>query len=770
MTSLEPTDCKNNYNILSFVRAVTASLVHFTAAKVSDIASSLLRKSPTILQSESAWHQNLKLMNDAQTRTNDPSLTNRIRFLAVNYLNKIAPSVLISARIIGWKFFESAFQVSPFSPYQYHRAFYRYRPDLSSSVNQRFALGDKSPLILTDTDQFTQFFPLKFVVLNRSNLADWASLVSQAKKQDDELLFDFTDELRNTILTEGNREKEESFSAQFAEIKTELMTLGDLEYLKQKATAIARVKFECQGEMIGGIKILPLFHELSPKNIIKTHPTLAEYLVEQTGIALGAVQLRRLVPEAFPLPNGVPNASENNPHILFEDKEAFLKALRFKELRSHSTNSHVEVLGNSLLNMLHGLFENISQEQWDKIDREPALRQIFQTVLSNIIDHLTTAKTCLEDDNKFIQAIELAHAELAILLELSGPFGPDDFQSIYLKQLLIIPESLRPHLKGGLGKTAETVFALTNVAAREINGSRPIVSAWCDDFYFEHACFLGTHKKLESVLQDQTIDHVDLYGCTFNPSIETTLKTVPYIQRNLIADIEKILRDKPNTKHLTIALDFTNDYVNSLKTENLLAHFEPLIKEGRLNFVLFGSGQKFDQLGMDHFYGSPFFMINNGADHWKPFDALLTAEVNKTDRLSNQWFCLLYKSAATAVDGFRYLFFTNARSILRQTPEGLAPAKKRNITVIPFDDKAEPTYVDVKIKGIFHVFKACLLIAYFYGHAVAENVKASVRGSFGFLHPNVTLIFADKHTTLRLHPGIVEQDNRAILNFLHSLV
>lgn len=240
-------------------------------------------------------------------------------------------------------------------------------------------------------------------------------------------------------------------------------------------------------------------------------------------------------------------------------------------------------------------------------------------------------------------------------------------------------------------------------------------------------------------------------------------------QNDLIADIEKILNDKSNTLHLTVAIDFTNDYFNSEKSLRLLKHFESHIIDGQLNFVFFNSGQKFDMLGMDHFYGSPFYLINNGADHWKPFDKLFTEEVHKTDLLSTQWFCLLYEFAAESVDQFRRLFFQNNRDILQNVPEKLSPTVKRAITVSKVDEKAELTFIDVKVKGVFNKIIASLLVAYFQFHATACKVKASIRGSFGFLHPNVTLIFSPNSTTLRLHPGILSSDNQPIIKFLRNL-
>ncbi len=118
---------------------------------------------------------------------------------------------------------------------------------------------------------------------------------------------------------------------------------------------------------------------------------------------------------------------------------------------------------------------------------------------------------------------------------------------------------------------------------------------------------------------------------------------------------------------------------------------------------------------------------------------------------------------------FAIFFFQNNKNILQNVPEKLFSTKKRTITVSRVDEKAELTFIDVKIKGIFNKTIASLLVAYFQFYAVAYKVKASIRGSFGFLHPNVTLIFSSNSTTLRLHPGILQSDNQPIIKFLHNI-
>jgi hypothetical protein len=80
--------------ILLFITTVLGSLFRAQVSKIVSLASSIFGKPPAILNSESAWYKNLALMRDAEDKTNDPALKNRIRFLLAPWL---PPSVFTQA-------------------------------------------------------------------------------------------------------------------------------------------------------------------------------------------------------------------------------------------------------------------------------------------------------------------------------------------------------------------------------------------------------------------------------------------------------------------------------------------------------------------------------------------------------------------------------------------------------------------------------------------------------------------------------------------------
>jgi hypothetical protein len=142
------------------------------------------------------------------------------------------------------------------------------------------------------------------------------------------------------------------------------------------------------------------------------------------------------------------------------------------------------------------------------------------------------------------------------------------------------------------------------------------------DSHFELAHFIGTEKTTPQVLQDKEIQRVDLYLTEFNHNISFDPMLEKYHAGKVIDEIEMLLKEKALTKHLTVAVDCTIDAINSARVAKLLSHFENEIKEGKLNFIFFRSGLKFDLFGMDHMYGSPYFIVNNGDPKWNGFSVL----------------------------------------------------------------------------------------------------------------------------------------------------
>ncbi|WP_068467984.1 gamma-glutamyl-gamma-aminobutyrate hydrolase family protein [Candidatus Protochlamydia phocaeensis] len=792
----------------SFVNQVATPIIQKTIDKYK-----LLAGKKDVTPSQEAWHLNLALLRSAYNETDDPEIKKQINFLINNYLDKAAP---VRAWETKWLVndFESNYQVHPHSNYYYHRTEFLKKLEFSAPYNKGLAFADSSPLILTETTELEHFFPLSFTVMGNDEKT-WANAMAGTlaahfskhpnigKGLEEELssgiLFDLTSQFEALMRTNGSPEAERQAKQQLSQIKDKLDATIDQsikilsnqypelknsryqrhklkEYLKNNITTISRVQVE---ENLGGIKVLPVFSKLNKSALESKYSHFIDF-IGHTGLALGAINMRRYAMNAHELRPDIQYAVRGDNALYFPKKTDLIETELAKRLTQKFASSdlmkeqpQIAILGHSTMQLLNGLMHKISEEKWNALNENPATRKIVQTTLYQIKEHLANAELQTNDFAKFAQYIELAHAEMAALLELARPYQAEDFPKIYQEQLKpIVPEGLQSSVKAGLGKTAVNLFAGMNAALMQQDPN--VTRCYSKGLYYEQALVMGNNYKFDEMIDDPSVTKVDFYACQTNPNIEIDTDHHHYAHIDIASDVRKIMKknEQSGTQHLTVAVDCTIDYLHSPQIKELLAQFEQEIKDGKLNFVFFHSGQKFDMLGMDNYFGSPFYMVNNGSAHWQPFNGLLENKVHQTDPLSQQWFCLSNEFAPTTVDTYRKQIFENTREIMKNLPKALIPngTSSQKVRVSTFDEETEPCFIDLKIVGFGHQVRAFSMINYFYIKCDEYGIKAFRRPSFGFYHPNITLIAGeDGSTSLRINPGLDPKENAAILDYLNDV-
>jgi len=355
---------------------------------------------------------------------------------------------------------------------------------------------------------------------------------------------------------------------------------------------------------------------------------------------------------------------------------------------------------------------------------------------------------------------------MATLLALTSPFKEDEFAKIYVEQLDFVPNELRGYAKVGVTKSAMNAFAGINAAVKSVQPE--MQRAYGEGSYFEEVGFIGSNRSAQEVMQNPSIERVDLYVGEFNHNINVDPSHSHYTPGDIQGDVASLLQAKPKTEHLTVAVDCTIDFIHSDKAKQLLERFSKEIKEGKLNFVFFRSGQKFDMLGMDNYYGGAFFMINNGAEYWKGFDDLLSRDSFKTDSLSQQWFCLINQCAPQATDAYRKQIFDNTRMILSQMPEVLKPGNNDEVRISTVAQGMDPCFIDIKLTG--KKIKSWDIEELLYPKFIEHQAKIHFRGSFGFYHANVNFINGPGgKVNVRINPGLNPEEVQYIVDFLKEL-
>ncbi|CCB87099.1 putative uncharacterized protein [Parachlamydia acanthamoebae UV-7] len=819
-------------NILGLVNKVKSAANKIFKIKFVS-KTKLFTSHEKIDKSQNAWLLNLALLKAA---ADSGELTEeqkkQIQFLASNYLSKTAPIHLKTMRTFFRKL-GPLFQVSgtKINHDYYHRFSLHKLIHFGESANHKLAYRSDSPLILTDTVEFQHLLPLKFCVIEKQHPGSDSILTELAQHFRTEgkkalksplshpFLFDLTSTLGQNIETAGNKQKEALFKKEFGAFKSELNTAITqavdslilqkpeltrqrsklIKFVKKNSTCICRI----QTENISGIKVLPLFSKIKGSRVFKVHHSLADFIIS-TGIGMGAVSLRREMQNILDQHKNVHyavNPKNASPSVRFYPKiKTFTEAAfyqRFSALFGSSPPAqepqmgisienfnlrkdeiafqpHKFIMGKATMDLLTGLFNQIEDAQWEELHNNPVYSQIIQASLFKIRESLATAELHLDNFNEFAQQIELIHAELATLLEIFRPYQTDAFSEIFKEALRpTIPENLHQYVNAGLGKTSVNICAGINEAIRRIN-PKPHCT-YSKGFYFEQAAFVGYENQFEKVLEDDSCPPVDLYFGQFNPNIEIASDFVAYERRDIAKDIHALIDNGKAASQLTVAIDCTIDKYDSENVHGILQEFEKEIENGRLNFVFFRSGQKFDMLGMDGYFGAPFYTVNDGSEKWESFNSLSTQKVHQTDILSHQWFCLANQYATTSLAQYRELIFKNTREILDHVPEKFRPSNpinpKQRIRINTATHNMDACFIDVKVSGLNHKARSIKVLGRFYKKMISKGIKLQTRATFGLYHPNALIISVNEvedSTTIRLHPGINPEENAAFIEYFRS--
>lgn len=777
----------------------------------------LMKGGTTIDSVNYSWYLNFALLRDAYDtakEAKDEELMGQIRFLIANYLDKAAPDSISSIKKYDPNFNMEAFQAGVFAgTHFYHRMGFPGDADLVASINKDYALGAESPLILTDNTKYTDLFPLSFKVVNNRN--DWeeqlyASLKDHIAKYknpqsalkhalEKNILFDMTEHFSDLIKTEGNKAKEEEFDTQFQTFQTRIrfamtrvikkiseeqfndealqknFTKVAEKFIWDNTTFINRIEVGEGSDKMGGMKVMPVLRKFKKKgDIVKKQAVLVDF-VHHTGIYISAMKARKHLYDVFAIGKFIHYAGTGRKKVsYFENKEKITEMQVLKRLKSEFASDafkaekpHLAILGDATMKLFNGLLSEISDEQWTKINGNDARREILNSTIVSILNKFTTASSQKNDYNQFALSMELIQADLATLLELFRPFKEEDFESIYLSKLEIIPDGLKEYATAGLTRTATNTFAGVYSAVLEANPNAVVANGM--GLYYEQASLMPM-KSFDQLMEDPAVKEINFYACQFNPSFEIRPEVTGYKANDIASDIKKIFDQKPDTKNLTVLIDCTIDYNNSEKVQSLLSSLQEEIQSGKLNIIFTKSGQKLDMLGMDNYFGSPSYMINNGDEKWDKMNAIYSDPGFKSDPLSLQWFCISNKYASDQIEQYRGAIFNNSKKILSEC-QSLFTNKRhpQEISISSVDAKYDASFIDLKIRGVGHSHKAKAFLENFYQTMSKHGYKVNRKASFGFFHTNTMWITEGNCSSIRINPGLSAEENEVIIKLLHEV-
>lgn len=779
-------------------------------SKTTELVSGFL--APVVKETETSkpqcyeWKVNFALLYSAYQRTNNEKTRELIRFLMTNYLQKAAflnsgPRVCTDPELK--QSYEEMLQLGQMLfGGMYHRGISQHESlILMLDQNKRIAAGEaySSDLIALDTIEVQDLYKFIFAVAPNEPHELVAFLVEQFEKNLDRfpdenflypILIDITEQLDQSLITNHEPEKIEIFKKKLESATAPLnqalqlaaeqikekypnqvdIQEGILDYLQMNTAVVSRQQITnrigvlCRHLIFDQIDFdhprwKKKYSALERVNFIRRQ---IKNWVEYTGVGIGAIHFRKataeLVTNLRSLTHlGIGEAVDyirpgkkdvtlyESPRKILESK-LFATFLQMAQGSLENVGPAQKFLSKATAKMMISLLSRL-----DSIPNDPIIAEIVQFTLFRLSQHLATAVNFRGDFRKFTQALDCAHAELGTLLAIYMPFAEDSFEKNF--RAFLEPSLPMKPVTVGLAKSGMSIFAGINWAIMESN---PNAVRICGAHsYYEEEYLLRKIRTLEEVLEDP-IDKVDLYVGEFHHNIEPLAHHTHYEKGAVAADIRTIFAKKPHTDALTVALDATIDFIRSEDVKALLIEFEPEIQAGRLNFVVFRSGQKFDMLGFDNYFGGTYYIINNGDKKWEKFNEIKTDKAFQIDELSHQFFCWMAISGLELIDEYKELLFDNTQKIMQVVPRRLKPKKGREISISTFDKGVHAPFFEITL-NMPEIKREPIRLQLHEAitRIFVENERLIfMRGSFGFQHPNLTWI----EPKFRINPGLDPND------------
>lgn len=691
--------------------------------------------------SHSSWHLNKELLSQV------PAFSNEEKQL-IDFLEKrwLAKSTGLYSILVDWicPCFGIFVQVHPKTTNSYARDPWNKLSQVYSETalhwKQSLPHPQEFPLILTRPQGLQEYLPSYLDVPQGEMITETLKrLTSKIQTPDSKVVVDLT-QLFTEDLKESKQwlQKWNHYAAKLSK------GCKECDVDPSQIVCIQRI----EAEEIGAIRLLPL-QGLSTYEIDQQNQFLLKW-VSKLGLSANRIELDRLNLSTQEC------RAQSMQKGSSPSKEEFINDLISFDNTLTSDNPQKNLMLKGTLQVLRGLFAHLTEDKWMDILHNPTRSAIVEFSFLEIEKHLQLIAE-KKDGPLFYDAtshLEQIHAHLTALLEIFAPFTADDFPHIYRDLLTSIPENLKQLTTYGIHSSGMTSLAGIFKAVGK-NLKEPPRVLYGENTYFEiiHVAEMISNATPIDEATDTDWKEVDLILAQFNPVLKRIDFDVTGYQVEKIAEALRKSLNARDGKPLTLALDSTLDYINSPKVQQLVEEFQDEIEKGNLNIVCYRSGLKFDLFGMDNYCGAPFYMMHNHDTKWAAFEDLLKDPALLTDHLSLNWFCLAYKYGATQLEQYLKQVFDNTRAALSRAPPRLL-TNSSNYRIIPVEKEAEAVFIDMKVFGPLHQMRASLVGGYLSLKFLEKKHPIFNRPSLGFYHPNFSMLFSQKCSTIRLTLGL----------------
>lgn len=484
----------------------------------------------------------------------------------------------------------------------------------------------------------------------------------------------------------------------------------------------------------------------------------------------------------------------------FDNTQDFLDTQIFKDFKALGQDPdappYVRVSAAATSSMMEGMQEMKLHESFGRQGLDPVLQMTYNR-MQGAMQKAVAAADDPAKFNDYMRQVELVHEQLANTLAVAKPYSQDQFSQVMREATDLMPD--------GFPENIQPQFALKNSGLRALSSTltgveaqqegRKLNIAMQKDCYYESGFALEeAHNHRHLTLDGDNLnattgdiaatlggEKLDMYVAEFHHNI--SLDREEYHAEYVTAQVDRLFEQGLVSDKFTVALDTTIATTDADEIKAFLDHNKDRIAEGKLNVVMYRSGQKFDLMGMDNYNGGVMAVVNNGAAFASFNKATQEGRgVDNLGDLSVQGFTMMQKHAQQPLNDYRSTAMraTSALGSPRSddNPLGLPPAmilngSNRGDAIIQIarntDDKA--VFLDLRNpwleKGSAEAEGFNNSMASLLTHMSEENpgeYHIEGRASFGFMHSNVTVIGGDK---FRLNPGL--EDDASLARYRDTL-
>ena len=448
---------------------------------------------------------------------------------------------------------------------------------------------------------------------------------------------------------------------------------------------------------------------------------------------------------------------------------------RFEELADGDVAPYLQTLPKATANLLRGLAAyKVGEGGVDKAMQDLKLDEVLQTAYYRMLNAMASAVNYKNDLVSFMNQIEVIHQQIATILTLLEPYGPDAFGDSIQRMLVDSkgPDG-KPVIPPGLEKPevqlkASAMHSLASIlgGVESMKGSNNLnVSVLKDNYYESAGAIDAANTYSVSQLDGDALRAPD--GVGTRPLDRNTIGNAPldlfvgdfhhnialdrnhYQVENLQHHVDELYNKGLVADKFTVAIDSTIDFIRSPEIQAFLEHNKDRIKDGKLNVVLFRSAQKFDMFGIDNYYGG-FSTSINDRDAFADFNERMALPEDRLKGLSFQGLSHAATSAPDDMDEYRMALMENTKRFYNGLLPGMIwSADSTSAMEVARTDDPNAVFLDIKFPGNSQAADA--FYNKFKEFASLEKLPLTSRGSFGFATTNLNLIGGEK---MRLTPGL----------------